>query len=278
MVGFLQLKKNNKFLNTFVYSNTLISLGAFLLCLQTYLLNNLNVNLYYCIFVFTSTFVSYNIQRLFRAKEIQKYNPNSWFISRKKVVWTFVILNLLISIFSLYFFISLPLLIWLIPVGVISFLYSFNGLRNIPYLKIFFISISWGITCGVIPFVLSSETNFSLIFINFSLVFLYIFSITIPFDIRDKSLDEDNKKTIPQIIGIEKAKKIANITLLIYLLLSVYFFPIYTLPFLLSCISAFALIRFSFEKNQDLYFSFWIDGHILFQFFVIFLIFFSNLF
>ena len=277
MDGFLQLKENNKFINSLVYSNTLISLGALAISAQIYLLNGLELNFFYLLFVFTSTFVSYNLQRLVRAKEIIKNNPNSWFVSKQKSLWILTVVALVISIVSLFYFLTLSIFFWLLPIGIISLFYSYKGLRNIPYLKIFLISISWGIAIGVLPFILANEMETSTIIINFTLVFLYIFAITIPFDIRDKGLDEDKKRTIPQVLGEKNAKTVALITTTIYFFLSVFTFPFFTLSFLLSSISAGVLIYYSNQKQQDLYFSFWIDIHILFQFLTVLLIYLTKL-
>jgi len=270
------MKKTSKFLAAFVYSNLLIALGSVAICVQVFFINELDFNYFYWIFVFSSTFVSYNLQRLIRIKEIQIFNPKSWVFLHTKLLWFLTGVATFVALFSLSHFWTISILIWLVPVAIISLLYSYKGLRNIPYLKIFLISISWGIVCGILPFVVANEIDLNTILLNFSLVFLYIFSITIPFDIRDKGLDEDNKRTIPQVVGVKNAKITSLISLGIYLIISVYLFPFYTLPFLLSVISAGGLIYFSDEKRNNLYYSFWIDGHILFQFFAIMLIYFTK--
>lgn len=95
--------------------------------------------------------------------------------------------------------------------------------------------------------------------------FLFVFAITIPFDIRDIKYDHVKLKTIPIIVGITKAKAIAIIALLTLQLVSTYQFLNYNLNFgyliaiILSCIFSAILIRKSEERKSDFFFSFWVE-------------------
>jgi len=101
-------------------------------------------------------------------------------------------------------------------------LYSFSvsrkkktsrNLRNIPYLKIYLIAIVWVFACIVFP-ILYENTILQVQHVGlFVAFFFYLLGITIPFDIRDFQYDPKSLKTIPQLIGVEKAKQLAILLL-----------------------------------------------------------------
>lgn len=263
--------KTNKFLQFIVYSNLWISLGAALLCWQVFYLNKLEINLNYIFFVFFSTLVSYNIQRLFRLETIAVFNKNAWIVNHHKTAFVFSLIGLIGAAITLFQFISYDTLFWLIPSGIISLFYSLKSLRDIPYLKIFLISISWGIICGIIPIILQQEYTTNQILLNSLIIVCYITAITIPFDIRDLGLDEDTKRTIPQILGVKKSKLSSLIILGISILLfSLLFSQLQLLIYVFSSIISGGLIYYSNKSKPDIYYSFFIDGHIILQFLLLF--------
>ena len=86
--------------------------------------------------------------------------------------------------------------------------------RKIKGLKILFIAVCWSWTCCILPqLVFSSSVNWVVAL----LVLMYVFIITIPFDIRDTRFDQ-GIQTIPQMIGIQ------NSYILIMFMTSILFF------------------------------------------------------
>uniref|UniRef100_UPI0039A47C4E hypothetical protein n=1 Tax=Ornithobacterium rhinotracheale TaxID=28251 RepID=UPI0039A47C4E len=74
-----------------------------------------------------------------------------------------------------------------------------------PYLKIYWISLVWSFAAVGVPW-LGEGQEISLRFIVALMVcFLWVLSITIPFDIRDSINDKSELNTIPQIIGNKSA-------------------------------------------------------------------------
>ena len=133
------------------------------------------------------------------------------------------------------------------------------------------IASSWGIACGVIHLILIESYELNTAILNFGWVFCYILAITIPFDIRDLGIDEERKKTIPQWVGIKNSKIIA----LLFLLFSILIFgflssPLQLMAYIISSFFSGYLIYNSNKNRSDIYFTFLIDGHIIFQFLLIF--------
>lgn len=95
--------------------------------------------------------------------------------------------------------------------------------------------------------------------------FFFILAITIPFDIRDVDLDEADKRTIPQLVGIPIAKMIASLFALISFVLWIYLYPTFWPPAVGSALFTLGLIMASKKDRPDQYYSFFVDGLLLLQ-------------
>ncbi|MBC7391190.1 MAG: UbiA family prenyltransferase, partial [Opitutaceae bacterium] len=95
-------------------------------------------------------------------------------------------------------------------------------LRNVPFLKIFIISINWAVATVLLPIYSSDyiHQRMPVYFLMFER-FLFIFAITIPFDIRDLDHDQaNNLKTIPRVMGVQNALILSGFVLFVYLVIS----------------------------------------------------------
>lgn len=117
----------------------------------------------------------------------------------------------------------------LLGLGVISFLYNLKvpvgktvlTLRNMPFAKIFMIALVWSSMGVILPWVHHHGWQWEArVWELFALQFLYIFIITLPFDINDVRADkETGVKTIPIYIGIRKSKVLLSVLSVIYVIL-----------------------------------------------------------
>lgn len=255
-----------------IYSNIWISIGSALLTYLIYIINDIKPNYSYIGFVFFSTLFSYLLQRVARVKKIAKTSPKSWVVLNKKAAVLLLIVSFVGAFlcFSRFYSTNPFIFYWILILGIISTGYSIADFRDVPYLKIIMIAASWGITCGTIPLFLIKSYELNSVILNFSWVFCYLLAITIPFDIRDLGIDEERKKTIPQWVGI----KISKIIALSFLIFSILIFgflssPIQLVGYVVSSLFSGYLIYNSNKNRPDIYFTFFIDGHIIFQFFLI---------
>jgi len=170
----------------------------------------------------------------------------------------------------LLLFLQINILKLLIPFSVIAFLYvgkfpckKLVSLRDVPFMKAHLVAVVWA---GMVVLLPTFQSNIKLSFeilIIFSSIYFFILSLAIIFDIRDIELDEPNKKTMPQLVGIKGASFVAmgfnllSAGLLIYLCNELFF----TLGIFSLLASIFCF--FANDKREDLYFSFWIDGLII---------------
>jgi 4-hydroxybenzoate polyprenyltransferase len=137
-------------------------------------------------------------------------------------------------------------------------------MRSIPFIKIHILGITWVVATQLLPFTLFSTLPFtpgnSFVFIG---SFLFIFSISIPFDIRDLKVDNQELKTIPQMMGAKNAKKLALVTLM---LSSIMFFLVlqnFQIGIILSTITTGLIISKSGKYNNELYYSGLVDGTLI---------------
>ena len=217
-------------------------------------------NLHISIFLFFSTLFIYNFQRVVRLRMGGQHMRKEWFYKNKLVVYVLMLLSLVVSgyYFNLFNF-KTQLAIFLIT--ILSLLYPF-GLRKVPFMKIFVISIVWTIGTTVL-LVLENNLIFSEdVILNIIARFLFVFAITIPFDIRDIKYDTGKLITLPLVFGIKRTQHLAFLALTICGIIHINQFLFNTLD--LYCLLALILLYFisiifvanSNQKRDDLYFSF----------------------
>ena len=241
--------------------------------------------------LFTSTLGIYNFCILItRPKQPQasQYKRVRWFFAHYRLMVTFTIVSLL-SLIPLFFLITTESKILLIFLGVLSFSYSLPlftigdhkfGLRNIPGLKPFLITLVWTMSCVLFPVleVLHLHTNDISMRDTTILIakrFLFIGALTIPFDIRD--LFDDRKqglKTIPVAWGEKNAYIFCQVLLAGYVVLLFLFrqngftntdFWSLTLTVVLT---GWLIFKSAWKKDEYYYF-FFMDGVLILQYVIL---------
>lgn len=152
-----------------------------------------------------------------------------WMNTNKNFVRVLLFLSVICGFISI-FFIRFETVLVLVLLGVISVLYNVsipigNGktftFRRIPFAKICMIATVWSSMAVLLPWI---EVNgwvwdYSVAQL-FLLQFLFIFIITLPFDINDMVVDKiDGLKTIPITLGIINSKLILIVLSFIYIML-----------------------------------------------------------
>ncbi|WP_448701153.1 hypothetical protein ACFGVR_03475 [Mucilaginibacter sp. AW1-3] len=235
----------------------------------------------------TSTFVTYNISIfLSKPKEPQKseFKRVRWFFAHTRLMASITIIStlLLIPLFWMLGYESKLLLIFL---GVISIGYSLPlfsiedkkfGLRNIPGLKSLMITVVWVLSCVLLPIFEAqrlhlADTSLHDTAILLSKRFLFIFALTIPFDIRDLFQDRNlGLKTIPVMVGEKKAYLFCQALLAVYVILLFTFknngFNLDFFALTLSVILMGWLIFKSEWEKDEYYYFFYMDGVLILQY------------
>lgn len=217
---------------------------------------------------FFSTFAVYNGQRLFKSRGHYKTPWLKWVDHNKHLLYALVSSSMSIAVaFVLWigFQTNLALLLlcgsmlvsmfYVIPLGK-------RNLRELPYLKIHLIAISWSVVLIIFPMV-NSELMDNLLWFGLAHYF-YILGVAIPFDIRDLKYDDKSQKTIPQVIGISASRIVALFCLVLYSIIVLFIdenFWLNPVFFIALAVQA-ALILFINENKSDIYTAGWIDGAI----------------
>ncbi len=213
-------------INWFLYGNILIAICAMCFTLQAYYLLSLTPVFDILIIMSgVSTLFTYLLIRIAAISRIKNYKPEPrWDFFLRNMFWM-RLLTILSAIITIILYFLLPRnvqLVLLIP-GLISLLYGVTikikgkkiKLRDLGFIKIFLIALVWAFAGSYMPALNAGESINSIpVLILFMANFFFIFAITLPFDIKDLSIDAmNNVNTIPKKIGVR------NTLLLSYLLL-----------------------------------------------------------
>jgi hypothetical protein len=263
---------------TFFYGNIWIASGAAFSCWQTAVVLQLELAPLLVVFVFCATLFSYNFDRYTeRLAFSESYQTrHQWLFDHRKELAFFTILPGVAWVI-LCFWLPMPVLIWLIHLGLISVGYSVplwkmkNGerfaLRKIGLTKALFVAYVFAAVGVGLPVVWSGYAFDSRFLIEFFARFCFLLALCIPFDLRDEPIDRSHGMlTLPVLLGPTNAMKLAYFLLAIQALLLAFYLP--AIPLVLLVVSllyaAYAMFN-AVKKGHDMAYSAGIDGAIVLQ-------------
>lgn len=242
---------------------------------------------YLTTFVFAATLFLYALHRLVGMEKVKPFAKKYRYAIIAKYQYHILWYAIIGAFIAIYLFFSLTfqnqLLIILPALLSLGYVVPFFGknrrLRDFDYIKIFLIAIVWAFITVLLPIVERQAWAITLTDILIGIErALFIFAITIPFDIRDLKVDQHIQvKTIPAIIGIQKSKLLAGFLLMLAFLIALllYYLTVYNACILaalsLSYLSTYCLITYSDKTAQDYFFTGVMDGTMLVQFLLVFL-------
>lgn len=276
-----------KIIDLFLYSNVYIAVAAVALTAQTQLIlfGKFELDTLSVLVFFATMFIyaSHRLVGLFSVKKFLKEGRFHIINTYKNHIWIYTgiaVIGLIYAFFQVSFRVQLALVLpGLISLGYVIPFLGFKKsrklrLRDLNWIKIFLIAIVWAYVTVILPIIEIRSVSWSdvLIFVERA---VFIFMITLPFDIRDLKVDQyNNVKTIPAVYGISFTMKLVFASLIFLLILASanYLFvpdsPIYFAAFglWLSLISTYIFIRISINKTDDYYFTGLLDGTMWLQF------------
>lgn len=273
-----------KLISVLIQSNIFISLAAVVLTIETQIQLGLQPELHpYLFIIFFATIFEYNLHRLItviKNPQALEDDKHAWVKKNTTLFYMLVVASVIGFIVSVALA-KKEVLITLLPIGILTLLYSipflklknmFFRLREIPLVKIFVIAVVWSGATILLP-VIHSDSEVKSTHLLSMLVerFLFVFAITIPFDIRDMETDrESGIKTIPLLLGEKKSEKIALSALGLFVVLCYinYSTPkfLFLLPaFLISALSTYYFIKSKKIQVSRYYHYFILDGTLILQ-------------
>lgn len=273
-----------------LFSNIFLASCVTSLVFETYfILFDLIPEVKYPFFLFCSTLTLYCFHRLYRfdltVDHHQLSERHIWIKENKLIFLSVFALAIIGVVISILFFVSFKTVLYLSPIAAISLAYTVHcipsrqgwiRLRDVPGIKIIVISLVLGLTTVLLPVFVQDDLTLlhrpEVIMLFFRRV-LFIFAITIPFDIRDVKYDSANgTRTIPVVYGIAKAKMMAVAALVLFFLSAVvqYFLipnsnPYYFIALTISTVLSVMAILWTNEKRKDVYYSFFVEGMMILQ-------------
>ena len=247
-----------KFVNAILFSNFWISIGAVGATIFYYKFTTEKINYFYLTVVFFATLFAYNLQYISEHKtnNHRKIQTN-WILENHKFLKYVTILALILSIILSLLILPINSLFVSLPFLSVVFFYKKGklnnfALRNIPILKIILIALCWMFACTIMPSIIAQR---SIVWRPTIYLFLYIISITLPFDIRDYFADDKSLLSIPHLIGI-KPTYVLSILILCFLIVT-NFFNLSMIFFLLFTV---LLILLSYNIKNEYYYLIVLDG------------------
>ena len=268
-----------RFIDLILYSNFFIAACAVAMTLQTQLLlqNEFEITSPIVILVFCATLVIYALHRLVGMFKVQDFiGEGRYYIINKfkSHIWIYAILGVLIGAYYFFQVSQIVQIVIVVPalcsLGYVLPIFGKGKklrLRDFSGLKIFMVAIVWAYVTVLLPALELGIWNSKVlwVFIERS---LFVFAITLPFDIRDLKVDGHNEvQTIPSWIGITKTIQLAGVLLLLFLIIVFY---IYSIPvfiaMLISALSTLYFVYLSPKQTHDYFFTALMDGTMILQF------------
>ncbi|MCB0618577.1 MAG: hypothetical protein KDC43_24830 [Saprospiraceae bacterium] len=271
-----------RLIDLLLYGNFWIAAGAAGMGLQTIWLLTGEVGWSPVVgFLFFSTLFLYALHRIVGLEKLRAFADQDRFAVAFQFRSHIRLYALLGAIGSLYFFYRFPwpLRGWtlapaLLSLGyVVPFLRRRRRLRDLNYLKIFLVALVWAWATVFLPAFERSAALATSAYWMGAERFLYIFAITLPFDIRDLTVDAHaGVGTLPARIGVHRSILLAELLLAGHLAAVWINYQQGAYPlsacwgFGVSALLTGALIYFSPRFEHDYYFSGLLDGTMLLQF------------
>lgn len=279
------MKLLTAFIDFILYSNLWIALAAVAMVWQSeFLLFGSFDWTAYSGFVFFATLFLYAVHRLVGLTRVQPFQSAGRYRIIARFRWHIALYALLAAGAGSWYYFQLPLVMQgqLLFPCLLSLAYVlpvFAGkkrLRDLNYLKIFLIAIAWSWITVFIP---ATNRAWALTVPTLLMALeraLFIFSITLPFDIRDLEVDaHTGVRTLPARLGMPRTRWLAasalgGMVLCSWLNYRLDVYPGGTLASLTgSALLSYALIHFADRVEHDYYFSGAIDGMMLLQFLMV---------
>lgn len=238
-------------------------------------------------FTFFATLFLYSLHRFIGIYKLNHAGQPIRFVYLQQPQIFFTLWTVAAGLMSLVFFLLLPRNIQflaLLPIVLsagyaLPFLPGKRRLRDLAYLKVLLVAFSWAWVTIILP---AAQYDFWYnlpVCILFLARFCFILAIAITFDIRDLHIDQlQQVHTIPSQFGIKNTKLLALSFLILMLLFTWINYQLETynlqqfLALLLSAILTATLILFAKTHYNDYYYSGLLDGMILLQPVLIFII------
>ncbi len=233
------------------------------------------------VLVFCCTLVIYALHRLVGLSKVADFLEEERYkviSNHKSHIWIYATLGILGAGIS-FFMVSRAVQLALIIPGIISLSYVLPvlrgkenfRLRDINFIKIFLVAIVWGFVTVMLPALELGLMQNSTTLLMLLERMIFIFAITLPFDLRDLVVDKHNDVgTLPSKLGKRNTVLLAMGLMLLFCILCCINYEVPVLwGLLLAAGLTSVLIYFSKEQQHDYFFTGVMDGTMILQFLLV---------
>lgn len=260
-------------LRLYTYGHWHISLCALLLYVSGTFFSSQGFHLSTGLHVFFATQFIYTLHRVVSSDKMIGQEEGRYSFTRDRKNYTSSVL-ILSGILALLFFFFLPtitqyllLVSGCLSLGYILPIIFHKRLRDIGVAKILLISLVWGVV-SILSF--RFEGNLLPLFLFFIEHFFFIFALTIPFDVRDRTLDKKAKvSNLVNTIGMKTIKSLMLLLIVLAMSIAValFYIKVYSVFLLIGLILfysfQFMVTRTLDKKRSEFYYLIFLDGLIL---------------
>lgn len=280
-------------LHFYLYSSFHIAICAVAITSYSYFtLSHQIIDYHYIRFVGASTLLLYSLHRIIGINKSDSYATKGRFAIIIKYKSHLIIYSIVSALYCLYTFYTFDWnrkLLLAIP-AALSLSYSlpiFIGgkrLRDFHFIKIFLIATCWALITCTIPYYESIKYQFDIPH-NYRTIFLatidrglFIFAITIPFDIRDRDVDKSNNvQTLATKFSDKSLKRISLIALIVATIISMLLYTqdahstLTLLPIILTYTITSFLVYVTHQRRSDYFFTGLLDSTMILPLILFFL-------
>lgn len=251
-------------LNFYISSSIHVALTVLSLAIITMLNFDISLDFNLCLFIFFGAITGYNMVKYIGIAGLHHLSLTKN-LRLIQIFSFFIFLGLVYTLFKL----SYEVIVFAALMGVLTLLYIlplFGGGRNLRALagvKIYFIALVWSGVTVLLPIIGKIDLMYWDVLVEFTQRFLFVFVLTLPFEIRDLKFDMANLKTVAQVFGVSKSKIIGVLALFTIMLLEF----LKANPDIRSVISLILismllgiLLIYSRIRQPKYYSSLWVEG------------------
>lgn len=264
------------FINLVLYSGAFIGICAGCITAVSFSAAwQLNNSPRYMLFIALATAALYTFHRVIGLNKLSHINNSHRLDTIRQYKRHIVIYGFIWTILAIWCFIPLwkfDLIQWLLPGMLLGALYVFpvfpgrRRIRDLGWGKIVVIAIAWGWLTAFIPLYNFVGASWLLSTIHGLERAMFIFLITIPFEIRDIDVDQSvGLRNLPTILGRRRTFILS--VFLAFCIVTLALFPFiqfynlaYTVTMGIVVLISLVIIRYSYRIRNDYFFSGLTDG------------------
>ena len=203
------------------------------------------------LFMFFGTVFGYNF-----IKYLDEFKQHRGHVSSKGLQ-VILLLTVIACILSGFLFVSfsekmkeaivLPLLV----IVFYTLPWAFKKLRNIKGAKIYIIALTWAYVIGYLPIVFYNASITKDVILTLVQLFLLVFALMIPFEVRDLKLDDPSLHTLPQRFGVKQSRRIGMVAMIVFLMIQFFYAEVTMVSIIIaSVVTKITLLALWFTRKE----------------------------